>query len=258
MRVFISWSGQVSKSVALALREWLPDVIQQIDPFVSSEDIRKGNRWSLDLAGELTSVQYGIICLTRDNLLSPWVNFEAGALSKALDGSLWTLLIGEILPSDVTGPLAQFQHSSLEEEDFFKLLLSMNEVLGEDGLEIQRLKRVYENFWPSLKKRAEGILNEVDTNLAHQNIRSDREILEEILDLSRSLAQTSIRTDIFKSGTPNETVLIPGMIVDHPTFGDGKVLAIGSSGKHKTATVLFKSVGQKTINLSYGKLLPLG
>ncbi len=66
MKVFISWSGEQSRIVAEALRDWLPDVIQAIEPFLSSHDIPKGARWGLELAHELEGTSVGIICLTSE------------------------------------------------------------------------------------------------------------------------------------------------------------------------------------------------
>ncbi len=47
MNIFISWSGTLSKSVAILLRDFLKKVIQATNPFVSSEDIAKGTNGSV-------------------------------------------------------------------------------------------------------------------------------------------------------------------------------------------------------------------
>ena len=87
MRVFLSWSGERSKSLALALKTWLPDVVQRLDPWISAKDIDRGTRWGVELSRELEKTDIGIVCLTPENVTAPWILFESGALSKALDKS---------------------------------------------------------------------------------------------------------------------------------------------------------------------------
>jgi hypothetical protein len=109
MRIVISWSGATSHKVALALKAWLNDVIQAVDPWVSSEDIQKGTNWPVELAEVLKSAKFGISCLTRDNLTKPWLLFEAGAISNALKSTrLCTYLVG-LENGDVEPPLGHFQ-----------------------------------------------------------------------------------------------------------------------------------------------------
>jgi TIR domain len=82
MKVFISWLGKQAAQVAISLRDWFPKVIQGITPFVSAKDIDKGANWSHVLSEELNDSAFGVICLTPENLLSPWLNYEAGAIMR--------------------------------------------------------------------------------------------------------------------------------------------------------------------------------
>jgi len=109
MKIFISWSGEHSREVAKALKEWLPYVIQETAPWMSEHDIDAGVRWSQRLAQVLEESAFGVVCLLADNQKAPWVLFEAGALSKSVKESrLIPYLIG-MSAGDVEPPLSQFQ-----------------------------------------------------------------------------------------------------------------------------------------------------
>ncbi|WP_165788483.1 hypothetical protein [Stutzerimonas stutzeri] len=41
MKVFISWSGDMSREIGEALRTWIPGVIQQVKPYFTPNDIEK-------------------------------------------------------------------------------------------------------------------------------------------------------------------------------------------------------------------------
>lgn len=117
MKVFLSWSGTQSHKVALVLREWLPSVIQELEPYVSSEDIDKGARWSTDISKELSDSKFGILCVTRSNMNAPWLTFEAGALSKTMDKSFVCPFLFDVKRSGVDGPILQFQSTIFDRED---------------------------------------------------------------------------------------------------------------------------------------------
>lgn len=192
MKVFISWSGPTSHRVAVSLRDWLPSVIQSITPYVSSEDIDKGERWSTDIASELHQSNYGIICITKDNISAPWINFEAGALGKSMDKSRVSPVLFKVKRSEVNGPLLQFQSTVFEKEDVFKLIKSINSTNDVDTLPEQRLNRYFEGWWPSLEKdlqkieETEGLTESEKQDDFQQTCNVQAKLLEEILELTRN------------------------------------------------------------------------
>ena len=189
MNVFITWSGALSREMATILREWLPLVMQEIQPFVSSEDIRKGNRWLREIQEELNGARYGIACLTRQSLSEPWLLYESGALSKDLsEGVLWTILFDGLGPADIEGPLRQFQHTTATRDDFWRLVESMNRQL-ERSLPEARLRQTFEQFWPNLEQRVHGAAERHKNAGKEPAPRADRQLLEELLELTRQTAK---------------------------------------------------------------------
>lgn len=188
MKVFLSWSGEKSHKVALVFRDWFPSVIQSLEPYVSSEDIDKGTRWSTDIAKELEDSTFGILCVTKDNLTAPWLTFEAGALSKTMDKSFVSPFLYDIKRSEVDGPILQFQSTIFNKDDVFKLLKTLNKACGEDQLTEERLDKAFNVWWPTLEEeldKLKGMQEVEDADPVNNSLSESSEILEEILDLSR-------------------------------------------------------------------------
>ena len=127
MKVFISWSGELSGKIAKLLNYWLPDIIQGITPYMSGVALDKGDRWLNDISGQLDEASCGLICLTKENLSAPWINFEAGALGKSIDNSRVCPLLFDLAVSDVNYSLKMFQVTrATDKEDFYQLMCSIN------------------------------------------------------------------------------------------------------------------------------------
>ena len=177
MKVFISWSGKRSKTLANTLREWLPMVLQYVEPWVSDKDISAGERWAQAIAGELESSNFGIICITPENLHSEWILFESGALSKSmLDAKVIPLLYGLEL-SDLSGPLSQFQAEKMEESGVMEVVRAINKV-SENKTSDQIVEQLVPALWPRLQEALENI---PDSESHEKHMRPQHEILEELV-----------------------------------------------------------------------------
>lgn len=184
MKVFVSWSGELSKQIAQTLKTWLPRLIQTLEVFYSKEDIEKGDNWDSKISQELSDCNYGIICLTSENTTAPWVHFEAGALAKALDSRVSTLMIN-INPSDIKGPLSRYQATRLEKEDFSQLISSINKSL-EAPLDEGVLMPLFEALWPTFSKEFDHALTNYRTAIPESKKKDPSNApLEEILQLLR-------------------------------------------------------------------------
>jgi len=156
MKIFIIWSGEPSQKVALALRDWLPSVLPFAKPWISSEDIEKGARWNAEIASNLDATEFGIICVVPGNLTQPWLNFEAGAVSKSIETGRVAPLLVKVIRSEVEGPLQQFQLTLFAKEDVRRLIHSINRNAS-SPLPADRLKQNFDRCWPSLKDEIEAI-----------------------------------------------------------------------------------------------------
>lgn len=182
MKLFISWSGPLSQQVADVLRQWIPTVLQSVDPFMSASDVDKGARWTVNITQELADSEFGVICVTPDNLGSPWLNFEAGAISKSLDRGHVSPFLFHVDPSAIIGPLEQFQHTVYKRPDVFKLLKSVNGACTKP-ISDTTLQNVFDPLWPQLQANLDAILPPLQNGSA----RTTQEMLTELIVLVRNL-----------------------------------------------------------------------
>src|SRR5690349_19245536 len=165
-QVFISWSGKRSLAVAESLCVFIPRVLPELkDRLFVSTGIEKGSRWSDEIARHLEDADAGILCLTAEGLTSPWLHFEAGALTKGLDSSrarrgeepdastsqrIFTYLHG-LSPNGFTGPLSQYQWTSATRDDTWRLMNALHNLFARDGAELRSARRRFDERWPELE-----------------------------------------------------------------------------------------------------------
>ncbi|MGI8638285.1 MAG: hypothetical protein ACR2KZ_23070 [Segetibacter sp.] len=149
-------------------------------------------RWSEEIKNELEQSKIGIICLNRENLQSECILFETGALSKTNDAQVCTFLL-DINPAEIKPPLGQFQHTQFNKEYIKKLLHTINEKitrLGEKTISAKDLDEVFELFFPKLEVNLSSIKNQkIEAGIVK---RTEREILEEILDIVRTSTVSNV------------------------------------------------------------------
>ena len=151
MKIFISWAGTASQELARILKQWLPTVLPYADPWLSSEDIRKGKSWDSELTTQLEATSYCLVCVTtRQVAEAPWVNFEAGAVSKYVTHAHVSPLLVGLKADHLAGlPLARFQCTLFEQSDVRRLLCSINEAT-DSPISDRRLDRNLRNTWSQL------------------------------------------------------------------------------------------------------------
>ena len=153
LKIFISWSGLLADEITKVLRDWLPKMFDHIDPWASSTDIDAGSRGFDEIQSRLNDSSFGIIVITTENWERPWLNFEAGALSKRLDGDekrIVPLLVGfdDVNPL-LLSPLNQFQRVKLDKEGVRGLCKSIAKAIG---LKTEVINHRFEAMWEELDK----------------------------------------------------------------------------------------------------------
>jgi hypothetical protein len=267
MDVLISWSKPQSRELATALHRWIPKVLPGAIPWMSDKDIDKGTDWWLELKGLLARAKMCIICVTSENVRSPWLYFETGAIAVKGEGvRVCPYLVGIDPHMLADGPLSKWQCTAANKEDTLRMISSLNRALDlpkphDEGL----LAGNYEARWPELESElariqardttggADFVETEAD-QLAGKKLTSEARTLlvEAVKDVSglvlwiRSDAGVFVHTNshTFGQGGPRDQAAWRQAVADlrqqgllETTDGKGDAFAVTDRG-YKVAELL--------------------
>ena len=186
MNIFISWSKQESKEIALELQKLFNKLIGSENAFVSENSIEKGKEFQKEILSAIRQTNLFIIVYTRASKKSPWVSFEGG-FARGLNKRVVPILFFEDKNwhSWIDNPMNSFSELRYGSHDFGKNICKMLKVS----------------------------FNETNKELIQRSLRKIKDILrkyypldEECLDFLESLlSNTSIVSENPKYCLENET-----------------------------------------------------
>lgn len=162
--VFDCWSGERSRAVAKAMRWLLNELFNDDIHVFFSEDINKGKVWFEEVQENLSRARAAILCLTPENIDSPWLHFEAGALSVGLaqrnpsENARRRVVFPYLLDVDprslAGGPLASFQGTHATREDTMRLMTDLAvELFAEDTSTARAKADLCSELWDEFERR---------------------------------------------------------------------------------------------------------
>jgi|GEM_PF-1509578 len=188
LKIFISWSGELSRVVATEIYNGLTHLSDRFVPWMSNESISLGADNIQSIRDELQTTHVGIIVLTRENQHAEWINFEAGAISMKLakePRAVVPLLVDMDNFSEVRGPLRFHQGALFTKEKWIGLLEELSERADATGRLKRAVMRRYhddeDRFWTAIESAKEAS-ERVVTPSADELLRT---ILERIDELQR-------------------------------------------------------------------------
>jgi hypothetical protein len=154
IKVFIGWSKRRGKKVAELLKEYLPLFIQAVEPWMS-EDIEKGAISFEEIKKILDKAKIGIMCITKENLESPWIYYETGRLSYRVKVCGIVL---DLLKEKIPQPLSYSQLTDFSKKDFIKLLSTINQTSNPNTqLPQNTLIKNFNTYWPQFRRKLRKI-----------------------------------------------------------------------------------------------------
>jgi hypothetical protein len=163
MDILVSWSKTRSWEVAQSVYDWLPNVFPRVKLWISTNDIEIGDEWWEELKRVLHKAKACITCITKDNVNSPWLHYEAGRIAGRKEEVRILPYLFDVTPEEIAHtPLQKYQCAQCAEsfeEGTLALVRSLNRLWPRKPkkLDDETLQSKFAEHWPTLEERLKHI-----------------------------------------------------------------------------------------------------
>lgn len=177
--------------MAQAIYKCLPSLFDDAKPWISTEN-RSGSIWLPEIDKQLSDTDFGIVCVSKQNQGAPWLNYEAGALSRKVDAKrelMPVLLVDFDDTVEVKGPVTGFQMKFATLDGFYSIMKDLNESELGPGIDKDILRKRVELNWPTIESEVQKVKTSHESQEAQKRTEDDK--YEELLVTVRDIAETT-------------------------------------------------------------------
>src|SRR5262245_4405337 len=163
LQVFLSWSGERSECLARYVYRSLPTIVPGIRVFYSPK-IDPGAIWPYVIPAAIRKSHVAILCITHENLSSPWLHFEAGAFwQRPAAADVVCPLLLDVSSKELPGTLQLFESRSFNKRGFKELC----QFLGRKArIPSNRVGDNFKMVWPGLEGDVPACLSVLEKSTA--------------------------------------------------------------------------------------------
>jgi hypothetical protein len=152
MQTFISFSGPLSKEVGKLIHQLIDEVCPVTSPWISDIDVEQGENWFNDIAERINNTDRGIVVITKQNLSSPWIWWEAGALAGRTGFANVDAVLVDADFRDLSGsPLSAYQATTINDRERVCRLITQLNNASPSPRKVQTLQGLFGKLWPQFE-----------------------------------------------------------------------------------------------------------
>jgi hypothetical protein len=176
--------------------------------------IEFGAEWYNTIMSKIRDATDVVALLTQNSIDRPWILYEAGVAKGKLDATVFGVAIGIPLERASTGPFAQFQNSSADEDSLTKLVLQLIERNPEAAPREEAVRRQVKAFLDSITRllKASTKVNQGGATRVDETVIA--KLFEEVKVMFRELpekVETKLDQKMGASGSRRRAAPSPGL-----------------------------------------------